>query len=149
MEMVEIEMEVTMWGVPIRNSWRSAILKAGALTNEAVRCGKLSKSVEKRKETKGLSKQRGSWFDNKKVNVGKGFVANGTVKGRACQLCYKFQKQPTIVRPSLNEANMLQRPVTKVSVRCQKPGHLAARLGCDETTVATWDYLAFKLIILG
>ncbi|GJS09600.1 hypothetical protein Tco_0366396, partial [Tanacetum coccineum] len=32
---------------------------------------------------------------------------------------------------------------------CQKPGHLAARLGCAETKVATWDDLAFKLIILG
>ncbi|GJR91931.1 reverse transcriptase domain-containing protein [Tanacetum coccineum] len=30
-----------------------------------------------------------------------------------------------------------------------KPGHLAARLGCAETKVATWDDLAFKLIILG
>nr|GFA61448.1 reverse transcriptase domain-containing protein [Tanacetum cinerariifolium] len=29
------------------------------------------------------------------------------------------------------------------------PGHLAARLGCAETKVATWDDLAFKLIILG
>ncbi|GJT29950.1 hypothetical protein Tco_0910225, partial [Tanacetum coccineum] len=33
-----------------------------------------------------------------------------------------------------------------VSVGCQKPGHLAARLGCAETKVATWDDLAFKLI---
>ncbi|GJT66540.1 reverse transcriptase domain-containing protein [Tanacetum coccineum] len=32
---------------------------------------------------------------------------------------------------------------------CQKPGHLAARLGCSETKVATWDDLAFKLIVLG
>ncbi|GKB77937.1 ribonuclease H-like domain-containing protein, partial [Tanacetum coccineum] len=29
------------------------------------------------------------------------------------------------------------------------PGHLAARLGCAETKVATWGDLAFKLIILG
>ncbi|GKB81465.1 hypothetical protein Tco_0948360 [Tanacetum coccineum] len=29
------------------------------------------------------------------------------------------------------------------------PGHLAARLGCAEMKVATWDDLAFKLIILG
>ncbi|GJS50537.1 reverse transcriptase domain-containing protein [Tanacetum coccineum] len=28
------------------------------------------------------------------------------------------------------------------------PGHLAARLGCAKTKVATWDDLAFKLIIL-
>nr|GEX17130.1 reverse transcriptase domain-containing protein [Tanacetum cinerariifolium] len=36
-----------------------------------------------------------------------------------------------------------------VSVGCQKPGHLAARLGCAETKVDTWDDLAFKLITLG
>nr|GEY17704.1 hypothetical protein [Tanacetum cinerariifolium] len=32
---------------------------------------------------------------------------------------------------------------------CQKSGHLAARFGCAETKVATWDDLAFKLITLG
>nr|GEW59666.1 reverse transcriptase domain-containing protein [Tanacetum cinerariifolium] len=32
---------------------------------------------------------------------------------------------------------------------CQKLGHLAARLGCAETKVVTWDDLAFKLITLG
>nr|GEY60361.1 hypothetical protein [Tanacetum cinerariifolium] len=31
----------------------------------------------------------------------------------------------------------------------EKPGHLAAWLGCAETKVATWDDLAFKLITLG
>nr|GEX33274.1 hypothetical protein [Tanacetum cinerariifolium] len=36
-----------------------------------------------------------------------------------------------------------------VSVRCQRPGHLAARLGYAEMKVATWDDLAFKLNILG
>ncbi|GJZ49584.1 reverse transcriptase domain-containing protein [Tanacetum coccineum] len=35
-----------------------------------------------------------------------------------------------------------------VYMGCQKPGHLAARLGCAETKVATWDDLAFNLIIL-
>nr|GEU51997.1 reverse transcriptase domain-containing protein [Tanacetum cinerariifolium] len=30
-----------------------------------------------------------------------------------------------------------------------QPGHLAARLGCAETKVVTWDDLAFKLITLG
>nr|GEV37944.1 reverse transcriptase domain-containing protein [Tanacetum cinerariifolium] len=36
-----------------------------------------------------------------------------------------------------------------VSVGCQKPGHLAARLGCAKTKVVTWDDLTFKLITLG
>nr|GEW46309.1 hypothetical protein [Tanacetum cinerariifolium] len=43
---------------------------------------------------------------------------------------------------------LFSRPPAKppdVSVRCQKPGHLAARLGCAETKVATWDDLAFKI----
>nr|GEV22268.1 hypothetical protein [Tanacetum cinerariifolium] len=31
---------------------------------------------------------------------------------------------------------------------CQKPGQLAARLGCAEMKVVTWDDLAFKLITL-
>nr|GEY12571.1 hypothetical protein [Tanacetum cinerariifolium] len=35
---------------------------------------------------------------------------------------------------------------THLSVRCQKPGHLAARLGCAKTKVATWDDLAFKIM---
>ncbi|GKB51146.1 hypothetical protein Tco_0901899 [Tanacetum coccineum] len=51
---------------------QSAILKAGALTNEAVRCGTLYKSSEKRKKVVESSKQGGSWTDNKRANVGKG-----------------------------------------------------------------------------
>ncbi|GJY87261.1 putative reverse transcriptase domain-containing protein [Tanacetum coccineum] len=41
---------------------QSAILKAGALTDEAVRCGTLSKSSEKRKEVAESSKQGGADF---------------------------------------------------------------------------------------
>ncbi|GJY74210.1 putative reverse transcriptase domain-containing protein [Tanacetum coccineum] len=54
---------------------QSAILKAGILTDEAVRCGTLIRSSEKRKEVEETSKQGGSWKDNKKAKVGKGFVA--------------------------------------------------------------------------
>ncbi|GKB81815.1 hypothetical protein Tco_0948710 [Tanacetum coccineum] len=36
------------------------------------------------------------------------------------------------------------------SVRCQKPGHLSrSRLGCAEKKFATWNDLAFKIIISG
>ncbi|GJR99918.1 reverse transcriptase domain-containing protein [Tanacetum coccineum] len=52
-----------------------AVLKAGVLTDEAVRCGTLSKSSEKRKEVAKSSKQRGSWIYNKRAKLGKGFVA--------------------------------------------------------------------------
>ncbi|GJY35993.1 hypothetical protein Tco_0421371, partial [Tanacetum coccineum] len=53
----------------------SAILKAGILTNEAVCYGTLTRSSEKKKEVEETSKQGGSWKDNKKAKVGKGFVA--------------------------------------------------------------------------
>nr|GEX87947.1 hypothetical protein [Tanacetum cinerariifolium] len=52
----------------------SAILKTGILTYKAVRCGTLIRSSEKRKEVKETSKQGGSWKDNKKANIGKGFM---------------------------------------------------------------------------
>ncbi|GJT51429.1 putative reverse transcriptase domain-containing protein [Tanacetum coccineum] len=45
------------------------------LTDEAVRCGTFSKGSEKRKEAVETSKQGGSWNDNKRAKVGKGFVA--------------------------------------------------------------------------
>ncbi|GKF27499.1 hypothetical protein Tco_0083393 [Tanacetum coccineum] len=45
----------------------SAILKVGILTDEAVCCGTLTRSSEKRKEMEETSKQGGSWKDNKKA----------------------------------------------------------------------------------
>ncbi|GJU22531.1 putative reverse transcriptase domain-containing protein [Tanacetum coccineum] len=50
---------------------QSAILKAGILTDEVVRCGTLTKSSEKRKEVEETSKQG---------------------EGRLCRLCYNCQK---------------------------------------------------------
>nr|GEX61617.1 reverse transcriptase domain-containing protein [Tanacetum cinerariifolium] len=50
---------------------------AGALTDKAVRYGTSSKSSEKRKEVLKSSKQEGSWNENKREKVGKGFVAAG------------------------------------------------------------------------
>ncbi|GJV02933.1 reverse transcriptase domain-containing protein [Tanacetum coccineum] len=89
----------------------SAILKAGILTDEAVRCGTLTRSSEKRKEVEETSKQGGSWKDNKKAKVGKGFMAttpprNENVgsyskcakcsayhpEGGPCRLCFNYQK---------------------------------------------------------
>ncbi|GJY58478.1 putative reverse transcriptase domain-containing protein [Tanacetum coccineum] len=46
---------------------QSAILTARILTNEAVCCGTLTRSSEKRKEVEETSKQGGSWKDNKKA----------------------------------------------------------------------------------
>ncbi|GKB25767.1 hypothetical protein Tco_0865168 [Tanacetum coccineum] len=46
----------------------------------------------------------------------------------------------------LSENELLHKEIEHLNVGCQKPGHLAARLGCAETKVVTWDDLAFKLI---
>ena len=53
----------------------SAIQKAGALINEAVRSGILSKTSEKRKEETETSKKGGTVGENKKMRNGKGFAA--------------------------------------------------------------------------
>ncbi|GKA45092.1 putative reverse transcriptase domain-containing protein [Tanacetum coccineum] len=90
---------------------QSVILKAGALTDEAVRCGTLSKSREKRKDVVVSSKQGSSRNDNKRAKLGKGFVAAGPPRneyigfhprcgkcfayhpeGGPCRLCYNCQK---------------------------------------------------------
>ncbi|GJW01615.1 putative reverse transcriptase domain-containing protein [Tanacetum coccineum] len=96
---------------------QSAILKAEILTNKAVRYGTLTKSSEKRKEVEEISKQGGSWKDNKKAKVGKGFVAttpprNENVgsyskcakcfayhpEGGPCRLCFNCLKQGHFAR---------------------------------------------------
>ncbi|GKE42419.1 putative reverse transcriptase domain-containing protein, partial [Tanacetum coccineum] len=88
----------------------SAILKAGILTDEAVHYGTLTSS-EKIKEVEERSNQGGSWKDNKKAKVGKGFVATAPPRnenvgsyskcakcstyhpeGRPCRLCFNYQK---------------------------------------------------------
>ncbi|GJR80180.1 putative reverse transcriptase domain-containing protein [Tanacetum coccineum] len=87
------------------------ILKAGILTDQAVRCGTLTRSSEKRKEVEETSKQRGSWKDNKKAKVGEEFLVTtpprnvnvGTYpkctkcftyhpESGPCRLCFNCQK---------------------------------------------------------
>nr|GEX91556.1 reverse transcriptase domain-containing protein [Tanacetum cinerariifolium] len=71
----------------------SAILKSGILTYKAVRCGTLTRSSEKRKEVKETSKHGGSWKDNKKENVGKGFVVTAPSRNEnvgSYSKCAKF-----------------------------------------------------------
>nr|GEZ60042.1 reverse transcriptase domain-containing protein [Tanacetum cinerariifolium] len=66
-----------------------------------------------------------------------------------CETCggpYSFNDCPATIG---NTRNVYAAGAYQVSVRCQKPGHLAARLGCPETKVVTWDDLTFKLITLG
>nr|GEU59237.1 retrotransposon protein, putative, Ty3-gypsy subclass [Tanacetum cinerariifolium] len=70
----------------------SAILKSMILTDEAVHCGTLTRSSEKRKEVEETSKQGGSWKDNKKEKVGKGFVATAPPRNENVGSYPKFAK---------------------------------------------------------
>nr|GEZ74066.1 reverse transcriptase domain-containing protein [Tanacetum cinerariifolium] len=54
---------------------QSVILTADILTNEAIRCGTLSKGSEKRKEVEESRNQGDLRNDNKKAKVGKGYFA--------------------------------------------------------------------------
>ncbi|GJV37519.1 putative reverse transcriptase domain-containing protein [Tanacetum coccineum] len=95
---------------------QSAILKAGILTDEAVRCGTLTRISEKRKEMEETSKQGGSWKDNKKAKVGKGFVATTPPRNKnvgsypKCAKCSAYHPEGGPCRLCYN---------------CQKPGHFA------------------------
>ncbi|GJR96729.1 peroxidase 12-like protein [Tanacetum coccineum] len=95
---------------------QSAILKAGILIDEVVRCGTLTKGNDKRKEMEESSNQGSTWKDNKKAKTRSGFVA--TVPPRndnestypKCARCYTFHPKNASCRLCYN---------------CQKPGHLA------------------------
>ncbi|GKE36798.1 reverse transcriptase domain-containing protein, partial [Tanacetum coccineum] len=93
---------------------QSAILKAKILTDEAVRCGTLTKGNDKRKDIEESSKQGSTWKDNKKSKTGSGFVV--TIPPRndnvstylKCARCYTFHPENASC---------------KLCYNCQKPGH--------------------------
>ncbi|GJY06394.1 putative reverse transcriptase domain-containing protein [Tanacetum coccineum] len=59
---------------------QNSIPRASILTDEAISCGTLSKSNEKRKAVEETSKSGGSWKENKKEKVGSGFVATAPLR---------------------------------------------------------------------
>ncbi|GKC00579.1 putative reverse transcriptase domain-containing protein [Tanacetum coccineum] len=63
---------------------QNAILRAGILTDEAISCGTLSKSNEKRKAVEEDAKSRGSWRDKKKAKDGVLRIGNNQ---RVCYEC--------------------------------------------------------------
>ncbi|GJX37643.1 putative reverse transcriptase domain-containing protein [Tanacetum coccineum] len=95
---------------------QSAILTAGILTDEAVRCGTLTKGNDKRKEMEESSKQGSTWKDNKKSKTRSGFVAivpprNDNVSTYPkCARCYTFHPENA---------------PCKLCYNCQKLGHYA------------------------
>ncbi|GKD17375.1 putative reverse transcriptase domain-containing protein [Tanacetum coccineum] len=95
---------------------QNAILRVGILTNEAISCGTLSKSNEKRKAVEETGKSRGSWRDKKKAKMGAGFVATSPPKNEfvnqypKCTKCYTYHPKDGVCRLCFN---------------CQRPGHFA------------------------
>ncbi|GJY55019.1 reverse transcriptase domain-containing protein [Tanacetum coccineum] len=95
---------------------QSAILKAEELTDEAVRYGPLPKPGEKRNDDAESSKQRGSWSDNKRAKVGRGFMTDGPIK--------KEYTGPYPMCAKCNTHHPEGGPC-RVCFNCQRPGHLA------------------------
>ncbi|GJW37596.1 putative reverse transcriptase domain-containing protein [Tanacetum coccineum] len=95
---------------------QSAILKVRILTNEAVCYGILIRSSKKRKEVEEISKQGGSWKDNKKAKVRKWFMVTAPPKNEnegsypKCAKCSAYHPEGGPCRLCFN---------------CQKPGYFA------------------------
>ncbi|GJW30588.1 putative reverse transcriptase domain-containing protein [Tanacetum coccineum] len=86
------------------------------LTDEAVRCGKLTKGNDKRKEIEESSKQGSTWKDNKKSKTGSRYVvtfppnSDNVNTYPKCAKCYTFHPENA---------------PCKLCYNCQKPGHFA------------------------
>ncbi|GJV50294.1 putative reverse transcriptase domain-containing protein [Tanacetum coccineum] len=81
---------------------QDAILRDGILTDEAISCGTMSKSNEKRKAVEETSKSGGSRRDKKKAKIGAGFVATAPPKnefrpGHFAKDCQAPFKRTTLV----------------------------------------------------
>nr|GEU76938.1 reverse transcriptase domain-containing protein [Tanacetum cinerariifolium] len=76
-----------------------------------------------------------------------GILSSNLLSHRVIETLLPFssENEDQVFNPDILSSNLLSH---RVYVGCQKPGHLAATLGCAEMKVATWDDLAFKLIIL-
>ncbi|GJY20791.1 putative reverse transcriptase domain-containing protein [Tanacetum coccineum] len=102
---------------------QNAILRAGILTDEAISCGTLSKSNEKRKAVEETGKSGGSWRDKKKAKMGAGFVATTPLKNefrpghfaKDCRAPFKLATHVNVVRMGHNR---------KACYECGNPDHL-------------------------
>ncbi|GKD33032.1 putative reverse transcriptase domain-containing protein, partial [Tanacetum coccineum] len=102
---------------------QNAILRADILTDEAISCGTLSKSNEKRKAVEETGKSRGSWRDIKKVKIGAGFMAAAPPKnefrpGHFAKDCRTPFKRTTLVNAVRIGHNR------KACYQCGSPDHL-------------------------
>ncbi|GJW15346.1 hypothetical protein Tco_0019479 [Tanacetum coccineum] len=102
---------------------QSAILKVEALTDEAFRCGTLSKSSEKRNEVVESSKQGGSCTDNKRAKVGKGFVCTNAEESWAL-----LEDLALYENESWNDPRDFAKPVKEISLPQDVPSTSDRRL---------------------
>ncbi|GKB72029.1 putative reverse transcriptase domain-containing protein, partial [Tanacetum coccineum] len=106
---------------------QSAILTAGILTNEAIRCGTLTKGNDKRNGMEESSKKGSTWKDNNKSKTGSGFVATVPTRNDnvntypKCAKCYNFHPKNAPCRLCYN---------------CQKLGHFARQCSAPIRQVA-------------
>ncbi|GKB65309.1 putative reverse transcriptase domain-containing protein [Tanacetum coccineum] len=108
--------EAARCGTLTRSSEKRKEVEETSKQGEAARCGTLTRSSEKRKEVEETSKQGGSWKDNKKAKVGKGFVVIAPPRNEnvgsysKCAKCSTYHPEGGLCRLCYN---------------CQKPGHFA------------------------
>ncbi|GJS24947.1 putative reverse transcriptase domain-containing protein [Tanacetum coccineum] len=83
------------------------------LTDEAVRCGTLTKGNDKRKEMEESSKQGSTWKDNKKFKTGSGYVATFPPKSDnvntypKCAKCYTFHPENAPLEKAIGQTKNL------------------------------------------
>nr|GEV75699.1 hypothetical protein [Tanacetum cinerariifolium] len=82
---------------------QSATLTAGILTDEAVRCGTITKGNYKRKEMEESSRQGSTWKDNKKYKTGSGFVATVPPRNDNCWVLIRQVAPVNAVRMVQNQ----------------------------------------------
>ncbi|GJY46726.1 putative reverse transcriptase domain-containing protein [Tanacetum coccineum] len=87
---------------------QNEILRASILTDEAISCGTLSKSNEKRKAVEEIGKFRGPWRDKKRAKIGAVFVAAVPPKNNfvnqypKCTKCYTYHPEDGVCRLCFN-----------------------------------------------
>ncbi|GJW23849.1 putative reverse transcriptase domain-containing protein [Tanacetum coccineum] len=102
---------------------QDAILRVDILTDEAINCGTLSKSNEKRKAVEVTSKSGGSWRDKKEAKMGAGFVPTAPPKNefgpghfdKDCRAPFKRETPVNTIRMGHNQ---------KACYECGSPDHI-------------------------
>ncbi|GJU51420.1 putative reverse transcriptase domain-containing protein [Tanacetum coccineum] len=106
---------------------QSAILTAGIITDEAVRCGTLTKGSDKRKKIEESSKQGSTWKDNKKSKTGSGNAIEALQDPKVVTSTFSLNNQFAIVlfdsRADFNFISTEFAPLLNVKPCIVNPGY--------------------------